>query len=274
MKEAMDKEHNVANFPNIDRAMWAEFLDEAPDDLYVRERADTIYFVGCMASFSPAVQSIPGSFVTFLDKIGVDFTIMGEDEWCCGYPLIVAGMSSYIEPLKEHNLKKIRDIGAKRMIFSCPSCYHTWRNEYRVELEMLHHTEFIKKLIDEGSLSFSSSLNYKVTYHDPCDLGRNSLVYDAPRKVINSIPGIEFVEMKHSREYALCCGGGGDLEVVDAPLPTELGKKVIQEAEAIKVDVLITSCQQCKRTLVNALNGDSGLKVMDILELVLESMEA
>jgi heterodisulfide reductase subunit D len=198
---------------------------------------------------------------------------MGEDEWCCGYPLIVAGMSSYIEPLKEHNLKKIRDIGAKRMIFSCPSCYHTWRNEYRVELEMLHHTEFIKKLIDEGSLSFSSSLNYKVTYHDPCDLGRNSLVYDAPRKVINSIPGIEFVEMKHSREYALCCGGGGDLEVVDAPLPTELGKRVIEEAEAIKVDVLITSCQQCKRTLVNALNGENSLKVMDILELVVEATE-
>lgn len=271
LKEAIGAEHNVANFPNVDRAMWAEFLDDAPDDFYVREKADIIYFVGCMASFSPAVQSIPGTFVDFLEKLEINFTIMGENEWCCGYPLIVAGMSSYIKPLKEHNLKKVKEIGAKTMIFSCPSCYHTWKHEYgEAEVEMLHHTEFIKRLIDEGKINLSETKK-RVTYHDPCDLGRNSDVYEAPREIINSIPGIDFVEMKHNREYALCCGGGGDLEVVDATLPVKIGKKVIEQAEDIKVEAIVTSCQQCKRTLVNAVGKDSKLEVVDILELVVKA---
>jgi len=273
MKDAIAAKQNVANFPNIDRAMWAEFLDDPPDDLYIRDKAEVIYFVGCMASFSPAVQSIPGTFVTFLDKVGVDFTIMGEEEWCCGYPLIVAGMGAAIDPLKEHNLKKIKEIGAKTMVFSCPSCYHTFKHEYQeAEVEMLHHTEFINQLIDEGKVKLSATKK-RVTFHDPCDLGRNSSVYQAPRKIIASIPDIEFVEMKHNQEYALCCGGGGDLEIVEAELPVKIGKKVIEQAEEVKAEALITACQQCKRTLVNAAGKGSKLKVMDILELVVEAAE-
>ncbi len=273
MKEAMEVEHNVANFPNVDRAMWAEFLDDAPDDFFVRDRAEVIYFVGCMASFSPAVQSIPATFVSFLDKAGVDFTIMGEEEWCCGYPLIVAGMGDFIEPLKEHNLERVKETRASKMVFACPSCFHTWMHEYKeANLEMFHHTEFIKDLIDQGRLKLGE-LKAKVTYHDPCDLGRNSNVYDAPREIIKAIPGAEFVEMKHNREHALCCGGGGDLEVVDAKLPVEIGKKVIEQAEAAGAEILITSCQQCKRTLVNAVSKESKLKVMDILEIVMDIME-
>ncbi|MDI6800150.1 MAG: (Fe-S)-binding protein [Actinomycetota bacterium] len=273
MKDAMEVERNVANFPNVDRAMWAEFLDEAPDDFYVRDSAEVIYFVGCMASFSPAVQSIPATFVTFLDKAEVDFTIMGEEEWCCGYPLIVAGMGDFVEPLKEHNLKRVKEIGAKKMVFSCPSCFHTWMHEYKeADVQMFHHTEFIKNLIDEGRIKLGE-LKAKVTYHDPCDLGRNSSVYDAPRQIIEAISAAEFVEMKHNREYALCCGGGGDLEVVDAKLPVEIGKKVIEQAEETGADILITSCQQCKRTLVNAVSKESKLKVMDILEVVMDIMD-
>jgi heterodisulfide reductase subunit D len=204
-----------------------------------------------------------------LDRVGLDFTIMGEDEWCCGYPLLVAGMGHYIHPLKEHNLKKVEEIGAKRIIFTCPSCYHTWKNEYRVEIDVLHHTEFMLELIDEGKIKLRQ-IPCKVTYHDPCDLGRNSLIYQAPREVITSIPGVEFVEMRWSKEYALCCGGGGDLEVVDAKIPTEIGRKVIEQAKETGAEILVTSCQQCKRTL-NSARGD-GIEVVDVAELVMKAM--
>jgi heterodisulfide reductase subunit D len=183
-------------------------------------------------------------------------------------------MGAYIEPLKEHNLKKVKDIKAKKMIFSCPSCYHTWKHKYKeAGVEMLHHTEFINQLIDEGNLKLSSTLNYRVTYHDPCDLGRNSSVYEAPRKVISSIPGVKFVEMRYNMAHALCCGGGGDLEIVDAELPLKLGRKVIEESKRVKAEILITSCQQCKRTLVNALPKEDSLKVMDIVEFVVKAIE-
>jgi heterodisulfide reductase subunit D len=247
--------------------MWADFL---PEPLEEKERAEVLYFVGCMSSFSPAIQQIPQSVATLLQRVGIDFMIMGEEEYCCGYPLLVGGMKEKISFLIEHNCKQIMDRGIKKIIFSCPSCYYTFSKFYPLQdIQLLHYVEYLLQLLDEGRLPLSS-INKVVTYHDPCDLGRGLGIYDAPRVLIEAIPGLDFVEMPKSKEMALCCGGGGDLEIVDQPLSQKIGYTVIEEAKKVRVQALITACQQCKRTLQKAAEG---IEVIDISELILLSLE-
>ncbi len=272
--EAISTENNVANFPNADRAMWVDYLPEPPEDLYQRKNADVIYFVGCMASFSPVVQDIPGAFVEVLDRAGVNFTIMAEDEWCCGYPLIVGGMKDEIKQLIAHNTEAVRKTGAKKMVFSCPSCYHTFKHEYDIKgVEMLHHTQYLKQLIDEGKIELKEKVELYGAYHDPCDLGRNSGIYDEPRDVVAAIPGLKHREFTDNREMALCCGGGGDIEILDPDLSSHVSMDIVDEAGEIGIDTIITACQQCKRVIKGAtIKSKSGHKVLDISEVVLQAM--
>ncbi|TAK34991.1 MAG: hypothetical protein EPO21_07745 [Chloroflexota bacterium] len=270
-KDAVATQHNVVNYPNEERAMWVDYMAEAPDDAYQRPRAEVVYFVGCMASFSPAIQSIPESYVQVLTAAGVDFTIMGSEEWCCGFPLLVAGMRSQAESVRRHNVEKIQEIGARMITFTCPSCYNTFVNEYAPHLpgvEMLHSTQLLQRLIDQGKLKLGS-LTEKVTYHDPCDLARNSGVYDPPRRVLRSIPGVELVEPADSREHGHCCGGGGDLEIANPELAGSIAVSSLLAFEDTGAGTLVTACQQCKRMFQNAIQQKgSQMKILDVGELV------
>ncbi len=274
VRGAISTEKNVANFPNPDRAMWVDYLPEPPEDMYQREKADVIYFVGCMSSFSPVVQDIPGAFVQVLDRAGVDFTIMGEQEWCCGYPLIVAGMKDEVGELIKHNVEAVKKTGAGTMVFSCPSCFHTFRHDYDLEgVEMLHHTQYLKRLLDEGRLKMKEDVDLFGAYHDPCDLGRNSGVYEEPRAVVARIPGLKHREFIDNRKMALCCGGGGDIEILDPDLSAAVSMDIVDEAREIGVDTIITACQQCKRVIKGAtIKSKSGHQVLDICEVVLRAL--
>lgn len=273
VREIVARSHNVVDNPNEDRAMWAEYLMDAPDDLYMREKAETLYFVGCMASFSPSVQDIPGAFAPLIEASGADFTILGPDEWCCGFPLIVAGLRKEHEELKRHNLERLARLGAKEVVFSCPSCYYTWTHYYRPEgVKLMHATEFILRGIRSGKLR-PGRVQARATYHDPCDLGRGMGVFDPPREIIRSIPGLSFVELPENRERGYCCGGGGDLEMVDVELVEGISSRLLGQAERVGAEMVITACQQCNRMIKNAV-GASGKKiaVKDIVQLVAESI--
>jgi heterodisulfide reductase subunit D len=271
IREAIANNKNVANFPNSERAMWAEFMPSPPKRLF-RKRAEVIYFVGCMSSFSPQIQDIPAAVVQVLEKADVDFAILGENEWCCGYPLIVAGMHSEAAQLIEHNTKEIEKTGASKVVFSCPSCYRTFREHYSLNAKLYHHTEFIQELIEAKRLKLRG-YSVKLTYHDPCDLGRHSRIYEAPRKVLRALKA-ELVEMPRVREIALCCGGGGDLELVEPELTSDISHTVAREAEGTGASVLVTACQQCKRVLKKGVaEVGAKLEVKDIAEVVLEGME-
>jgi heterodisulfide reductase subunit D len=276
MRDAVASNHNVLGLPNSERAMWIEYLPNPDDTLTKKTHAEVAYFVGCMSSFSPTVQDVPAAVAQILQHAGVDFAVLGEKEWCCGYPLIWAGMRKEAEELKRENIKRITELGVKTAVFSCPSCYHAWKTEYDVDVEILHHSEYILRLIREGRLQLKP-LNMAVTYHDPCDLGRNSGVYDSPRDVIRSIPGISFTEMRLNREKALCCGGGGDVEVVDENFPGTIAKQLISLAKETGAGTIVTACQQCKRTMLKSLSKEapdhSPLKVIDLAEVVLRSIE-
>lgn len=276
MKDNVKSTHNILGMPNSERAIWVDYLPSPDDRLAKKAHAEVAYFVGCTSSFSPAVQDVPVAIARILQYAGVDFALLGENEWCCGYPLISAGMRQEAEELKKANINAIRSLGVKTVVFSCPSCYHMWRTEYEIDVELVHHSEYLLRLIREGKMRLRP-LKMTVTYHDPCDLGRNSGVYDAPRNIIKAIPDLTFVEMRYNKEKALCCGGGGDVEVVDEKFPSVIANQLLSLARETGADVIVTACQQCKRTMLKALQNETPpqnpLQVLDLSELLLKSIE-
>ena len=274
LAETLDRVHNIIGEPGEDRAAWVQALAEPPKDMFQRGRAKVVYFTGCVASYFPMTKRIPQSFVQILDKAGVDFTLLGGEEWCCGFPLIAAGMKKKAETYMEHNLEKVREKGAESVVFACPSCYHTWTEAHAAGngLQLFHSTQFIKKLIDEGKIRFKEKIT-RVTYHDPCDLGRASGVYEPPREILRAIPGVELVEMEGNRDRCKCCGGGGNLEMVRPDLSAAMALAKIDEIKATGADMVITACQQCIRSIQsNARRKKIPIVVMDILEFVLKNM--
>ncbi|MEK7275695.1 MAG: (Fe-S)-binding protein [Candidatus Desantisbacteria bacterium] len=270
--DAAKKVHNVLNYPNADRLMWAEFSD-VPEKVYLnKEKADVIYFVGCMTSFSPAISSVAEANLNLLYQAGEDFALLGEDEWCCGFPLIVAGLAQEWQWLRDKNVETIKGMQAKQIVFNCASCYHTFKHEYQEHLsgvEFLHNTEYIHRLTTSGRVEFKG-LQARVAYHDPCDLGRGCGIFEPPRIAIKAIPQIEYVELPLNRRYSTCCGGGGDLEMVNADLVNKIAGSLVEEFNGVGVDIVATACGQCKRMIQNAIKAKKAkVKVMDMAELAI-----
>jgi heterodisulfide reductase subunit D len=272
LAERIQGNYNILDEDNEDRGEWRELITGAPEDAFEKAKADTVYFVGCVASFFPMAQKIPGNMARILDRAGEDFTILGGEEWCCGYPLIGAGMPEKMKSLMGHNLEKVREVGAKRVVFTCPSCYHTWKMFYKPELEILSSSEMLSKILSERKLPLKE-IRATVTYHDPCDLGRNSGVYEAPREVLKAIPGLKLVELPANRQLANCCGGGGNLEMVAPDLAGEVAQLKIEEILKTGADLVVSSCQQCLRTIATrARRQGIDLLVKDLTDLVAEAM--
>lgn len=273
LAESLNEYHNISEDDPEDRDEWKDLLEEIDEEAIEKEKAEVAYFVGCVASFFPMAQTIPANLATIMTKAGIDFSILGGDEWCCGFPLIGAGKAQEMEELKEHNLAKVREMGAKKAVFSCPSCYHTWTHAYEPGIELVHASELLHDLVTQGKLPLGE-LDLKVTYHDPCDLGRNSNVYEPPREVIKAIPGVELVEMPNNRSLANCCGGGGNVEMVDPDLSAAVAQNKIDEILSTRATAVISSCQQCLRTIfTRARRSGADLEVLDLTQLVMRSLE-
>ncbi|MFQ5857738.1 MAG: (Fe-S)-binding protein [Anaerolineae bacterium] len=273
LREVEAREHNVFDLPNEERAEWVWFMPDTPDDGYLREQAEVLYYVGCVSSFSPAAQEIPKAMVKILEAAGVDFAILGGDEWCCGFPLLAAGQRQEAQAFIAHNIEALHQLGVRTVVFNCPSCYHIWQHDYNLEgIELLHATQFIARLVEEGRLRLGP-LPTRVTYHDPCDLGRNSGVYEEPRQVLEAIPELAFVEMLHNWAEAPCCGGGGDFEMLQPELSEAIAARLVQEAELTGAERLIVACPQCKRIELSGVEVlGSTMRVIDIVELVHEAV--
>ncbi len=271
--ENLKRVHNIVGEPGEERSTWTEAIGGILKGQLEKRGAEVAYFVGCVGSYYPMVKRIPQSLIQIMRKAKVDFTILGGEEWCCGFPLIAAGMGKEAQIFLKHNLEKMKEKGVKKAVFSCPSCYHTWKEEYQTDIEIFHSTQFIKRLIDEGKIRFKRK-EMKVTYHDPCDLGRLSGIYEPPRQILQAIPGVELIEMESHRQNAKCCGGGGDLEIVKPDLSASIAQAKIEEIKATGAEAVITACQQCVRTIQMAARKKKiPLGVMDLIEFVLKNME-
>jgi heterodisulfide reductase subunit D len=279
LRDTVTAHYNISGDPNENRLGWTANLAVVPEGLDRKQNAEVVYFMGCVAAFYPMVYSVPQSFVAVMDKAGVSFTTLGGDEYCCGFPLVIAGMGAHARDMMRHNVETVRALGAKTLVAACPSCFHTWKHEYPhlmgepLGFEVLHEAEFLADLMAAGAFDLKP-VQKTVTYHDPCDLGRTSGIYDEPRRIIQAIPGITFVEMKDNREYALCCGGGGDVEMADAETAGAVGRRRMGQAQETGADFIITACQQCKRTLLGAARKEKiRIRTLDISELLLESVQ-
>ncbi|MGQ9598284.1 MAG: (Fe-S)-binding protein [Anaerolineae bacterium] len=279
LSQNLSTTHNISGEDNILRLIWTENLAHPPQGVN-RSQAEVVYFVGCVSSFFPQSFRIPQTTVQLLEAAGVEYALLGGEEWCCGYPLLANGSWRQAREAVLHNVDRVRLTGASSLVFTCPSCYHVWKHEYPriagVELEGMavwHISEFLADLIAQGQLPLRE-LDEVVTYHDPCDLGRKSQVVEAPRQVLRSIPGLTLVEMRETRESALCCGGGGNLETYDPELVLAASSRRLAQALETGAQTIVSACQQCERTLAHAVRRQKArLRVLDITEIVAQAVE-
>jgi heterodisulfide reductase subunit D len=220
-------------------------------------------------------QAIAKTTIDLLKKAGIEFTMLGEEEWCCGSVMLRTGNKDVAQEMAEHNIAAFKKAGADTVITSCSGCFKTIKSDYEKlagsqDYEVKHVLELIKDLIVEGKLTFPE-VKMKVTYHDPCHLGRHSEMYDIPREVLKSIQGLELIEMERNRENARCCGAGGGVSSAYKDLSNQMADDRIEDAEKTGAEVLTSACPFCTHQLrLAAERKESKMKVLDITELLME----
>ena len=259
-----------------ERDAWAkaESLSIKP----FKEGMEVLYFVGCYYSYDPRMKKAAAATAEILEAASVDFGTLGAAENCCGESIRKTGNEDVFKTLARRNIKTFIDNGVKRILVASPHCYHTFKNEYpefMVNFEVVHISQFLRELIDEGRLKPSVEIGKKITYHDPCYLGRHNGIYDAPRDVLKRLPGVELAEMPDSRENSLCCGGGGGRIWMETPKEERFSDLRVAQAKETGAGVLATSCPYCISNFEEsrlAIEGDETLEIKDITEIVRESL--
>lgn len=266
----IENHNNPSGEDHEDRFKWADGLDIPTG------KSDTILFVGC----TPAYQrpEIAENSAKILKAAGVDFSII-ENEVCCGFPAKSAGFINLAKEYAEKNVKALEDAGAKRVVFACSGCYRSMMLDYpelvgELPFELIHITEFINELLNDGKIKLKHGINEKVTYHDPCHLGRHLDLCSVPREIMKAIPELELIEMFPTEKNSWCCGGGGALKLAHPGTSIKIAGVRIKQAEETGANAIVSACPTCKTNITDAINKNgSKLKFYDITELVIKSME-
>jgi len=257
------------------RADWAK--DHSVSDF--TEDMEILYFPGCYPSYDPRLKKVAVATAGILNKAGVTFGILGEKESCCGESIRKTGDEELFVQLAKENIKTFIDNGVKRILVSSPHCYHTFKNEYpefMVHFEIVHITQYLAELVNDGRLELKKKYKKKVTYHDPCYLGRHNNIFDEPRNILRQIPGLKFVEMPYAMEESLCCGGGGGRIWMDTPKGERLSDLRIEQAVNVKAEILATSCPYCIANFEDSrlyCKGGEDIEIKDITEIVWDLLD-
>jgi heterodisulfide reductase subunit D len=269
--EGLDETHNVYRAPHDERLSWLS------DRRRVDQPADTAFFVGCTSAY--VRQNMSVDTADTLERLGLDYTLL-SDEWCCGHPYVAAGELDRARQALEHTIAQYQELGVQRVVFNCPGCLKTFKHdapkilERPLPFEPLHLLELVARLAEQGQLRFRPvDPKITVTYHDSCTLGRWLGIYDAPRTLLQHIPGVALKEMPRHRGTAYCCGAGGLIRYDYDQIADRAGQERFQEAESTGADVLMTSCpaclmqfQQTRSKSARKLRGR--LRVMDITAII------
>jgi len=271
MRQSMKKEHNIWAAYRADRPKWMpeEKLGVLP------EQAEIAYFPGCTASY--VENDIAQATACLLQKAGVEFTYLGQDEACCGIPMLVSGLWDTWEEIMRHNINAMKARGVKTVVTSCPACWlvwHTFYPEWAQKLgidypfEAKHYSEILADKIADGALHLDREIPMRVTWHDSCHMGRAGNIYEAPRQMIRAIPGIEFVEMEHHHQEAHCCGSVLSL-VSDPDVGERVGDIRLTEADAVGAQAVVAACPCCEVQLrVTADKTGRDLPIIDLTSLI------
>ena len=265
---------NPSGEPAENRADWAKDLNVKP---YTRG-TEILYFSCCIPAYDPQVKRVARATASILSKAGVDFGILGTKEVCCGESARKAGQENLFQSLAESNIAAFSGAGVKKIVVTSPHCYNTFKNEYAElggNFEVVHFSQYLLELIKEGKIKFTKELKRKVTYHDPCYLGRHNGIYDEPRQVLESIPGLELVEMPDYCENSLCCGGGGGRIWMETKKGERFSDIRLEQALGVGANILALACPYCMLNFedsVLSVDKSELIQVRDIAELVLESI--
>jgi Fe-S oxidoreductase len=270
MIESLKKNDNVLEKPKEERGAWAQGLDLKD---ITTEKADVVYRAGCMLSFDPEIWGAARDAIGLLQKAGIDVGIEGKNEACCGGRAYEIGELAEFTKYAQNNIEAYNNSGASKVIVSCADGFSHLKRLYpqvgiKMNFKVLHMVEYLAQLIKEGKIKFTKKVQMKVTYHDPCHLGRYSGVYDPPRDILRSIPGLQLFEMERSREFSWCCGTGAGVKQAYPDLSLWTAHERIKEAIDTGATAIVTSCPWCERNFKDAIKEfGENIKVYDIAEI-------
>jgi Fe-S oxidoreductase len=265
------------------RLEWADGLDVDVVDGTLDDDVEYLYWVGCAGAFEDRSKKTTRVVAELLNTAGVKWAVLGQAEACTGDPARRIGMEYLFQMMAETNVETLKEVGAKKIVATCPHCFNTIRNEYPDfdgHFEVVHHTELLARLVAEGRLSPQSPVAKKVTYHDPCYLGRHNEVYDQPRDVVAGVDGLEKVEMPRCRNKGFCCGAGGARFFMEEDLGKRVNHERIDEALDLNPDLVSTACPFCMVMLDDAVQDKTGkgelaegqVRVVDVAQILSESL--
>jgi len=259
------------------RTDWTEGLDikvVAEDN-----KIDVLFWVGCTEALEDRSLKIAQASAKLMQQAGVNFGILGEEERCCGDPARRLGAEHIFQMLAVNNIQLLQSYNIKKIVTACPHCFNTLKNEYPQlggQFEVVHHSQFIAELIEKGRLKLKPSAKTRVTYQEPCYLGRYNAVYAQPRQIIEAIAGLTLVEMKQNKKDAFCCGGGGGRMWLEEKTGQRISEMRLDQAIEKRAQIVATACPFCLQMLEDAAKAkevDASLKIKDIAELVAEAVE-
>ena len=265
---------NPLGEPREKRADWAK-------DVGVKtftKGTEILYFPCCYQAYDPSIQRVARATVSILKKAEVDFGILDGNEVCCGESIRKSGSESVFQSLAQNNINVFAKAGVSKILVTSPHCYHTFKDEYPEfggNFEVTHLSQYLYELIKEGRIKFTKELNKKVTYHDSCCLGRYQGIYDEPRQILESIPGLELVEMRDYRENSLCCGGCAGRLWMETKKGERFSDLRIERAIEAGASILAVACPYCMLNFEDSvLTSDKGdiIEIKDIAELVQEAI--
>ena len=242
------------------------------------EDPEILFWVGCAGSYDERYKKVTKSFVNILNKLKVDFAILGNEEGCTGDPARRSGNEYLFQMQAVNNISILNKYNIKRIVTLCPHCFNTIKNEYPAlggNYEVVHHSQLLNEFIKEGKI-ISEKINKKISYHDSCYLGRGNNIYEAPREIINSITD-NIKELKRNKKNGLCCGAGGSQIFKESEAgKVEINLERVKDIEDIKPDAVVSACPFCMTMLTDGVtqrNLDNDIKVIDIAELVEKNLK-
>ena len=246
------------------------------------QQPEILFWVGCAGSFDQRAQKITKAFATILNKVGINYAILGKEEMCSGDPVRRAGNEFMFQMMAYQNIQVLNNYGIKKIVTACPHCFNTLKNEYPElggNYEVIHHTVFLQQLLDAGKIKMKGGGSFKgkrITYHDSCYLGRANDIYEAPRKVLEVLDA-ELVEMKRCRSNGLCCGAGGaQMWKEEEKGITRINIERSHEALDTGAALIASACPYCNTMLTDGVKlaeKEDSVKVLDVAELIEQSME-
>lgn len=278
------EEHNPYGQPHKKRLSK---LDESTQKALTRKKDSKIgLWVGCTtAHYQPEIVE---AFAKILNSAGVDFQILGEEEWCCGLPQYKLGLREKAKELAKHNVQALEEKGFELLIVDCPDCYRAFKEfypawGYPLKAKVLHSTEYIRDLINKGRIQLKKEISKTVTYHDPCELARHSTptvrtnyktsdITDAPREILSKIPGINFKEMRWNKDKTYCSGGDIGVREMYPEVSFKMGEKVLSEALKTGANILAVASPLCKRQFSWVAERKEAIEIYSIIELIAKSI--